>query len=276
MRSPLRQNKIPRIPILMYHEVSDHSEPSKKKRHTNPAYCISANQFREQMEYIHNNSYKSLTLNELLDIRNDAHKKSVILTFDDGWNNTYTNAFPILKELGLTATVFVITDLVASPNYLSWQNLVEMTERGISIQSHTVTHQPLAELKANEIKYELEQSKKIIENHLGTLVDIISAPHGMINQTVIDILRSVGYKALCTSEPGFSHSDGDPAILNRINISSNYDILTFAKILEADQFTIFPAAISKKTKNLIRKVLGYHNYRRLYQLSYRIRTQKPS
>ena len=271
MKFPSTQNKIPKIPILMYHEVSDDTGRSKRTRHTNPAYSLSVEQFREQMEYIHDNGYKTRTLNELLDTKSHTQQKSVVLTFDDGWQNNYTNAFPILVEFGLTATIFVITDFIGKPNYMDWDQLREMNTQGISIQSHTASHRPLAGLATSEIKDELEESKCTIEHHLGTPVDFLSAPHGIIDQKVIDIARSLGYKAICTSEPGFSHSNGNPAILKRINISESYNKATFARILEGNQLSIFPARISKKTKNLTRKLVGYSNYRKLYNLRYRIR-----
>ena len=147
MKFPSRQNKIPRIPILMYHEVSDDIDRIKRTRHTNPAYLLSVDRFREQMEYIHDNGYKTLTLNDLLNTNLNTNKKSVIITFDDGWANNYTHAYPILRQLGLKATIFVITDFVGKPNYVSWDNLIEMNQEGISIQSHTVTHRPLSTLK---------------------------------------------------------------------------------------------------------------------------------
>jgi peptidoglycan/xylan/chitin deacetylase (PgdA/CDA1 family) len=255
----------------MYHEVSDDTERRKRTRHTNPAYSLSVEQFREQMQYIHDNGYRTWSLNELLDTKSHTQQKSVTLTFDDGWQNNHTHAFPILEEFGLTATIFVITDFVSQPNYLDCEQLREMKTQGISIQSHTAMHSPLTGLATSEIKRELEVSKHTIEHHLGTPVDFLSAPHGMIDEKVLDIAGSIGYKAVCTSEPGFSHSHGSPAILKRINISNRCDISTFGKILEGNQLSILPARISKKTKNLTKKLVGYNNYRKLYNLRYRIR-----
>lgn len=254
----------------MYHEVSDDIGQIKRTRRTNPAYRLSAYRFREQMEYIHNNGYKTLTLNELLITNSNTNRKSVIITFDDGWVNNYTNAFPIIKEFHLTATIFVITDFVGKPNYVSWDNLRRMNQEGLSVQSHTVTHRPLAYLDTAEMKLELRDSKKIIEDHLETVVDFLSAPHGMINQKVVNVARFLDYKAICTSEPGFSHSRGNPTVLNRINISGNYDISTFGKITAGNQLSILPAIFSKKSKNLVKTLCGYNNYRRLYNLRYHI------
>jgi len=222
------------------------------------------------MQYLYENGYQALSLNELIHHTAFNHEKSVFITFDDGWTNNYTNAFPILKKLGLIATIFVITDFIGRSRYVDWNQLKEMNKEGISIQSHTVNHRPLVGIKNDQIMYELDTSKKQIEDHLGSAVDFLSVPHGMINQRVRDAARAVGYKAICTSEPGFSHSYGNPAILRRTNVSDRCDILTFEKIIKADRMLILSLILSKKIKNLTKRLLGYNNYRKLYRLRYRI------
>lgn len=263
--------KLPKFPILMYHEVSDANERSRKTRHKNPAYRLSAGRFREQMEHIHRNGYETRSLGDLFEGSGLDHQKQVVLTFDDGWENIYTHAFPILAEFGLTATIFVVTEFVGRPNYVSWGNLKEMNQGGISVQSHTASHRPLAGLSPAEIGYELEESKHTVEHQLGTTADFLSVPHGMIDEKVLRVARSVGYKAVCTSEPGFSHSPGNPAVLKRINISNSYDISTFGRILQGNLLSIFPAICAKKTKNLTKKLVGYNNYRKIYDIRYRSR-----
>ncbi len=203
-----KPSKIPRIPILVYHQVSEVGERQKKVRSTNPAYSLPVTRFREQMEYIKEHDYRTLSLDEVIDQSTHNHEKCVVITFDDGWANNYSNALPILAELGLTATVFVVTDFVGRQAYMGWGELAEMHNGGISIQSHTASHRPLSVLPSNEIFSELGNSKKTIEDRLDTSIEFLSAPHGMINQRVTDGARSTGYKAICTSEPGFKHSSG--------------------------------------------------------------------
>ncbi len=128
----------------MYHEVSEAPERNKRIRSTNPAYSVSLKQFREQMEYLHENGYHTLSLNQVIDAKASLDHKTVALTFDDGWANNYTNAFPILKKHGLTATIFVVTNFVGNHNYMDWNQLRKMNEEGISIQSHTASHKPLS------------------------------------------------------------------------------------------------------------------------------------
>jgi len=309
----------------MYHTVLNVPERGKKVRNTNPAYCLSVKQFREQMAYIHKNGYKTLHLDQLLlpstsplnkedvipakagiqkdtgfrismrvyaksrsdkcgmtdSLRNTSlhlnaniqiPEKSLVITFDDGWADNYTNVFPILKEYKLTATVFVITGSVGQKNYMDWNQLREMSGAGISIHSHTVSHKPLAQLSKAEIEYELKTSKKTIEDALGTQVNFLSLPHGVYNKQVFESAQKAGYIAVCISEPGYSHEYKNLPVMKRINISDQFQIDTFERILEKNEAVILPMLLSKKVKNLAKKLIGQEKYRKIYQLRYRVKT----
>jgi peptidoglycan/xylan/chitin deacetylase (PgdA/CDA1 family) len=256
----------------MYHSVPNVQERAKKARSTNPAYCLTVNKFREQMGYLHNNGYKTLHFDQLLNSETQIPEKSLVVTFDDGWVDNYTNVFPILKEYGLTATVFVITGFVGKENYMDWNQLREMIEAGISIQSHTVSHKPLAQLSTAEIEYELETSKKMIEHHLGKQISFLSLPHGVFNGKVLKMAQLAGYHAVCTSEPGFLHEYKNLPVMKRINISDQFQIDTFKKILERNETVIFPMLLSKKVKNISKRLIGQENYRKIYQLRYRVKS----
>ncbi len=256
------------VPVLMYHEISKTGGESNKERSTNPDYCLPIQRFWEQMNYLARNQYQSLYLQELPDPHGHHNDRSVVITFDDGWLNNYTDAFPILKEHGLSATIFVVSGFVGRPGYMNWNQLKEMSNAGISIQSHTASHMPLTLLPVEKIRHELSVSKMCLEEHLGKKVEFLSLPHGMGNRAIYDLAVGIGYKAVCTSEPGFTHRyDGIP-IYKRINISDSCCIGIYKKIVEKHKMTILPMIINKKIKNLIKGTLGYNNYRRIYDLKY--------
>jgi len=194
----------------------------------------------------------------------------VAITFDDGWNNNYTEALPILREEGMVASLFLITGFVGREGYVDWAQVAEMEAGGISIQSHTVSHQPLISLGPERMASELVESKRSIEDRLGKRVDFMSAPHGLINRKVIDAARNAGYKGVCTTMPILTHSLGNPAILGRINISDRCKLSTFAGIVCGDPFVLLRYRFSKQAKNAIKRVVGYENYRKIYRLRYRI------
>ncbi len=266
----LQQNILSPIPILMYHEISSVSERQKQVRTTNPSYSLLVEQFVQQMDYLEKNDFQTLTLDEISSRPANNNHKSVVITFDDGWANNYTHAFPILQKRQLTATIFIVTSFVGQQSYLDWPQIKEMHAAGISIQSHTASHRPLTLLDEPEIMTELESSKKTIEDHLGAAVDFLSVPQGMVSELVIAVARKIGYQAVCTSEPGFSHKPGNPSVLKRINIEDRYTISMFGKIVRADYGAILPTILAKKFKNAAKKMLGYHTYRKIYRLRYRI------
>lgn len=252
----------------MYHSVLRLQERNEGQRNFNPAYCLSVERFREQMEYIHKNGYRTLHLDQLLNETAQIPDKSLILTFDDGWACNYTNAFPILKEYSLTGIIFVVTGFIGQTNYMDWNQLREMSGSGISIQSHTTTHKPLSELSQSEIEYELTTSKKTIEDHLGTQVNFLSLPHGVFNDKVLEMAKEAGYQAVCTSEPGVLHEYKALPVMKRINIYGGLSNEVFSKIIERNESILASMVFSKKMKNLVKKVVGYDLYRKIYNLRY--------
>lgn len=294
----------------MYHSVLNLPGRKEGQRNTNPAYCLSLERFREQMECILKNGYGTLHLDQVISLPSSAKKeaviprldrgiekdtgfrikcgmtdslrngslhlnanarifdKSLVITFDDGWVDNYTNVFPILQEYGLTATIFVVTGFIGQPNYMSWHHVREMSGAGISIQSHTVSHRPLATLRDEEIESELVLSKKTIEDAIGKRVDFLSLPHGIFNGRVLKMAKELGYRAVCTSEPGFKHEYNHLPVMKRINISDRLPLDTFGKTLERNEAAIRPMVVSKMVKNIAKSIVGYDLYRKVYNLRY--------
>jgi peptidoglycan/xylan/chitin deacetylase (PgdA/CDA1 family) len=151
---------------------------------------------------------------------------------------------------------------------MDWDQLREMSNSDISIQSHTTSHRPLSEISESEIAYELETSKKTIQDHLGTQVNFLSFPHGVFNESVMKLSRDAGYQAVCSSEPGYLHEFKDFPVMKRINITHQLPIDMFKGILEKNEAVIRPMLMSKKIKNLAKKVVGYDLYRKVYNLRY--------
>ena len=204
--------KGPRIPVLMYHEVVEAEERARKVRRTNPAYTLTVGRFREQMAWLADNGYHTLTLYDVLD-PSCRPEKSVVITFDDGWENNYIHALPILREFGLTATIFVVTGFIGTPGYLSWEQLRKMADSGISIQSHTVSHRPLEEVGEAEVAEELGASKRILEEQLGIRVDFLSMPQGSWNRGILASARAAGYRECAPRIPASGIPSAHPRFL---------------------------------------------------------------
>lgn len=259
-----------RLPILMYHEVTRESERRRGVRRTNPAYAVSVPSFRRQLRWLKTHGIRTVFLDEALEERGSERRDRAAITFDDGWKNNYTEALPILRAEGMTATLFLITGFVGTEGYVDWAQVAELEEGGVSIQSHTVSHEPLVFLGRDRIVSELEQSKRTIEDRLGKRVDFMSAPHGLINRKVVDIARGAGYRGVCTTLPVLRHRPGLPAILGRINVSDRCSLSAFAGIVRGDPLLLLRYRAIKEVKNAVQRVVGYETYRRIYRARYRI------
>jgi len=186
-----------RIPILMYHHVDD-----------KPGWLyVDKNNFISQMDYLVNKGYQTITLEEAVSYltSSGASGKPVVITFDDGYRDFFNNAYPILRQKKLKATVFLITQLMEGDQYLTWEQAREVAGSGlITLGSHTLSHRPLASLSEDKIKDEVFSSKRIIEEKTGVMVNVFSYPFGSYNNTVIRNLKEAGFVAAVTSQVGLS------------------------------------------------------------------------
>ena len=261
-----------RIPVLMYHEVSEIPERKKEIRNIHPCYSLQVRQFQEQIEYLFRNNYKSLSLSSLFK-KNYNFEKGVVITFDDGLIGNYEFAFPVLRKCDFTATIFIIVNRVSSEGYMNWEQLSELSKNGISIQSHTMTHQPLEQLTDEEVYYELSESKRIIEEKLGTSVNYLGLPHGSMNNNIVPIAKEIGYLGICSSTIKFADSINHSFVIGRIPIKERHGIKTFKRIIFQNNIMILKFKLAALLTNSLRNIMGLDNYRKFYRFIFRIKTR---
>jgi peptidoglycan/xylan/chitin deacetylase (PgdA/CDA1 family) len=188
-------------PILTYHQITAEVPPA------NLRFAVSLNQFKRQMRYLHENGYASLSLTEML-CRSDSvrsqWRKTFVLTFDDGYENFYTLAYPILRSHGFTATVFLITDKIFKQNdpkreadnrYLTWEQIELLHKDDFSFGSHTCSHAMLTKLPRDAIQRELVNSKACLEARLGQEIPWLSYPYAASNSEIQNMSQEIGYRA---------------------------------------------------------------------------------
>ncbi len=194
------------VPILMYHSVSDNLFAK-----SHPYYQIntSPNIFARQMRWLRHNGYRTMDLTEMLAAMEVGQNlsKVVVITFDDGYQDFYTDALPVMKQCGFTATIFLATNRIQDAamriegaDYLTWREVRELHAEGIRFGSHTVTHPDLRSLGPEEIDYELGCSKETIEQNLGVPVESFSYPFAFpeedhdFTRFLADALENHGFK----------------------------------------------------------------------------------
>jgi peptidoglycan/xylan/chitin deacetylase (PgdA/CDA1 family) len=154
-------------------------------------------QFKQQMKYIKDNGYSTITLDQLYEFIQENKplpEKSVVITFDDGYVDNYQYAYPILKEFNLNATVFVLPNTIdKSKNYMTSSQLKELQANGIDIQSHTLVHEELTTLSYEKQLFSLKESKITLEKVLGKKVKYIAYPYAKYNNDTIKAAMNAGY-----------------------------------------------------------------------------------
>ncbi|WP_291635567.1 polysaccharide deacetylase family protein [Clostridium sp.] len=211
-----------KIPILMYHSIS--YEKGNTLR-------VSKENFRNQMKYIKNNNYTALTLDELYSYMQKGGKlptKPIVITFDDGYIDNYTNAYPILKEFKIKATMFVITNTIdKEENYLTSNQLRLMDLDNIRIESHTVAHEHLDKIPYEDNVKTMKASKIKLEKILNRKINYISYPYGGYTESTIKAAKQTGYILAFSTEFGWIGKNDNIYSLGRIFVNSNYNLEQF-------------------------------------------------
>lgn len=193
-------------PVLLYHSIDESGS------------CISTkpSEFGRQMSLIKENGYTTLSLGEMVKIWKEGVSypaKAVVLTFDDGLQNNYEVAFPILKKFGFTATIFLTTDYIGKRStwdrkrgipelpMLTWEMIREMDRNKIDFQSHTATHPHLPRISYDRIKYEIISSRAVIEENLGKRSNIFCYPYAEYDERTINVLKEEGFIAATAEHP---------------------------------------------------------------------------
>ena len=167
------------VPVLMYHEVGDDLWGIS-------SLFVSPGEMREQLQYLADNGYDPIFFSDLSHL--EDYDKPVLLTFDDGYSGNYYELYPLLREFGMKANVFVITGMIGDENYMTEEQVRELSSSGlVEIQSHTVDHYDLPELDEAGQRYQLEQSRLTLARITGKVPTVLSYPEGQHDSTTLRI-----------------------------------------------------------------------------------------
>lgn len=252
----------------MYHDICTEGDP----------YSVSESNFRHQMKFLYDNNFHTITLEDLYQNQKEnilLPSKVIIITFDDGFANNYTKAFPILKQYDFRATFFITTNFIKLQTGLSRQQICDLNNSNMCIGSHTKTHRFLSNLSKDEIQSELADSKKILEDIIDAKVEHLSLPGGRSNNKVVNIAKQVGYKTICKSHIGCNSSNSNLFHLSRIPVRKNMVSKTeagsnspnsFEKIVFCNHDQIRKLQKASWLKVLGKLILGNKLYHSLWNL----------
>ena len=233
--SRTRIDRRPTAVVLCYHIVETPQDPRME---------ISRETFRQQMEYLDLTGYNVIPLRHLYEYvagkRKTIPENSVVITIDDGWRSTYTEAYPEMRKRGWPFTVFIYPRIIGrTSNALSWKQIREMSDAGVDIQSHSLSHPYLSKRRqagrglsyANWLQQELAESKTILEKEIGQEVSFLAYPYGDYDQGVVTAASKAGYEAALTCEFGKVKRGSDPLRMKRYVIDGRMDFATFRRYM---------------------------------------------
>jgi peptidoglycan/xylan/chitin deacetylase (PgdA/CDA1 family) len=209
------------VPILMYHNIDGNYKESK--------LSVSPESFERQMRFLDRFGYNIVSLYELTALIREERPipyKTIAITFDDGYRNNYTEAYPVLKRYGMPACIFVVTDKVGEGDRAGWNELRQMSQDGIHIGSHTMSECYLPDIKdREELKREISGSREAIKARIPDGGDFIAYCSGGFNDKIRQLVIDAGYKGACATNPGKDYPKHDIYALKRLRISGTSDNL---------------------------------------------------
>lgn len=213
------------VPILLYHHILE-------GKLLNP-YSVSMGNFQEQLSYLKDDGYHTISISQLIQaitVGADLPEKSIILTFDDGNENVYLNAFPLMKEFGFIGEVYIIANRINAEGFLTRKQIEELLSSGWEIGSHGMKHIDLV-LNPEASRDEIGTSKKKIEDMLDIKLTSFAYPYGKATTITMDWVKQIGYLVGMGLGISNQHNKENLFYLNRRQVDSNMDMLDFVKLL---------------------------------------------
>ncbi len=234
--TPDGEKRTVRVPILMYHYVS---VPPAGADIYRKDLSVVPDLFDAHLTYLHDNGYTVITLDDLLYAlaRGDVlPEKPVILTFDDGYEDNYTNAFPILSRHEMTGQFFIISDFVNAgrEGYMTWPQIEEMSAAGQGFGSHSRDHPNLSGQDVDYLVWQALGGAEAIQEHLGYHPRWIAYPSGHYDARTIKVYHSAGYWGGLTTHQGATHTSDGVFELERVRVRGSHTPEDLGALLALD------------------------------------------
>lgn len=241
---------------LMYHDViPDHTVESAGANF----YSVPVSAFERQLDLLAEHGLPGRSVAEML-----AGRRGVAVTFDDGNAGQFSRAFPALTARDMTATFYITTSWVGEPDYVTWAQLEEMRAAGMSIQSHTHRHRFLSELTRDELRFELEQSKELLDERLGQDTSEVALPGGdWPRRRLRPMIAESGYRVVGTSEWRRTRSgrpSDAPHTVGRATVRAEPATSDFLRIARGNRWFWASRQVRYRVLTATRDLLGPSRY----------------
>lgn len=238
------QSSKEKIPILMYHSISQHATLKFRP------FTVSPELFAAHMAYLHEHRYTPITVTQFVNALaqgvDTLPARPVVLTFDDGFADFFTSALSILKRYSFTATLYVVTGYIGSTSkwllhegenarpMLTWEQLTQINDAGIECGAHSHYHPQLDTLPLSMARDEIMKCKDLLETNLKQRVSSFAYPYGYHSTTIKQLVREAGYQSACAVKYEMSSVNADRFALARLIVRADTHLDTFSALLMGD------------------------------------------
>ena len=244
----------PGVPVLLYHGV-DNEGPKNK-------YTLDTDVFEQQLQWLRSNGYQTILTSDIQgQVYQKNPEKTVILSFDDGLLNNYEIVFPLLRKYGFKGVFFIITAEIGKSGRITAGQLKEMSDSGMELGSHTISHPYLDTLSDAEAVYQLQHSKQTLENISGKQVISLAPPGGWFDNDTEKIALKQGYDFLFGCEIGLNDLTDNPFVYKRIEVLRGMSLAEFQDLLVPVR--AFGYKLEQSLKFVLHSIIGTSNYVKL-------------
>jgi peptidoglycan/xylan/chitin deacetylase (PgdA/CDA1 family) len=210
-------NKPVKLPIVLYHYVEYVADPGDTIR---KSLDITPDKFDIQLKTIRDSGFDSYFVKDIPKILKNPNKypnsQKIFLTFDDGYEDFYTSAYPILKKYNIKSTLYIVNNFINKKGYLNDKEIKEIISSGlVEIGAHTLDHSSLKKIQLNIAQREIKESKDKLEARYGIKIETLAYPYGAFDLQAIDIVKVAGFKAAVSVIPGVMQSNDNLFYLSR-------------------------------------------------------------
>jgi peptidoglycan/xylan/chitin deacetylase (PgdA/CDA1 family) len=221
-----------KVRVLMYHSICEHIGNEKHNK-----WRIKPKDFEKQMKWFYKNNWKSFTISELVKL-DEIPEKSFVITFDDGYEDNYLNAFPILQKYNFKATIYLVPNQETNhweekntsvlSKLLNEKQILEMQNSGlIEFGSHTLSHVNLSKIDSVQLEKELIESKKEIEKITNKECEAFAYPYGKFDDKIVKAVKNAGYKNATVVKRGLFEKNNDVFTIKRVGILGTESFVDF-------------------------------------------------
>lgn len=237
----LARSEKKKVPILMYHSISGYATPKFRP------IAVSPELFADHMAYLRQRGCTPITITQFVNAvaqgGNALPERPLILTFDDGFADFFTEALPLLQQYSFTATLYIATGFIGSTSrwlvregeatrpMLTWDQVSEVSACGIECGGHSHWHPQLDTLPLPEARHEIAHCKRLLEDHLGQEVSTFAYPYGYHSATIKRLIWEAGYTSACTVGYAMSSMTTDPFALVRLRMGADTSVEALATLL---------------------------------------------